>query len=64
MNVFNIMCTWIFLELLVTKLFLFGNNVIEKNYNVTFTSKRSLIVKFGGHWVEFIPYTKLYKVLY
>jgi hypothetical protein len=37
--VFNIMCTWIFLELLVTNLFLFGNNVIEKNYNMTFTSK-------------------------
>jgi len=34
---FNIMCTWIFLELSVTKLFLFGNNVIEKNYNMTFT---------------------------
>jgi hypothetical protein len=30
MNVFNIMCTWIVLELLVTKLSLFGNNVIEK----------------------------------
>jgi len=37
--VFNIMCTWIFLELLVTNFFLFGNNVIEKNYNMTFTSK-------------------------
>jgi hypothetical protein len=30
MNVFNTMCTWIFLEFLVTKLFLFENNVIEK----------------------------------
>jgi hypothetical protein len=39
MNAFNIICTWIFLELLVTKLFLFGNNVIEFFYNMTFTSK-------------------------
>jgi hypothetical protein len=29
MNVFNIMCTWVFLELLIKKLFLFENNVIE-----------------------------------
>jgi hypothetical protein len=37
LDVFNIMCTWIFLELLVTKLFLFGNNVIEFFYNMAFT---------------------------
>jgi len=36
MNVFNILCTWIFFELLVTRFFLFGNNVIEKNNNMTF----------------------------
>jgi hypothetical protein len=34
MNVFNIMCTWIFLELLVTKLLLFGNNVIDKKNDI------------------------------
>jgi hypothetical protein len=64
MNVFNIMCTCPFLELLVTKLFLFGNNVIEKNYNMTFMSKMSInFVESGGHQVKFIPFTKLYKVL-
>jgi hypothetical protein len=33
---FTMLSLWIFLELLVTELFLFGNNVIEKIYNMTF----------------------------
>jgi len=56
-NVFNIMCIWIFLELLVTKLFLFGNNVIEKNYNMTFTSKMiiNLLSLVATRWSSFHP---------
>jgi hypothetical protein len=37
MNVFNIMCTWIFLELLVRIFLKFENNVIENNNNMIFT---------------------------
>jgi hypothetical protein len=57
MNVFNIMCTWIFLEMLVTKLFLFGNNVIEKNYNMTFGSKMitNLLNIVVTKWSSFHP---------
>jgi hypothetical protein len=56
-NVLNIMCIWIFLELLVTKLFLFGNNVIEKNYNMTFTSKMiiNLLSLVATRWSSFHP---------
>ncbi len=57
MNVFNIACTWIFLELLATKLFLFGNIVIQKIYNMTFTSKLiiSLLSLVAISWSSFHP---------
>jgi hypothetical protein len=57
MNVFNIMCTRNFLELLGTKLFLFGNNVIEKLYNMTFMSKMilNLLSLVATKWSSFHP---------
>jgi hypothetical protein len=42
------MCTWIFLELLVTKLFFFGNNVIEIFYNMCHNLTLRLTTKAGA----------------
>jgi hypothetical protein len=56
---FYIMCTQIFLELLVKKLFLFRNNVINFFNNMTFKPKMiiNLLSLVATHQVEF------YKVL-
>jgi hypothetical protein len=57
LDIFNIMCTWILLELLVTKFFLFENNVIEKNYNMTFVSKMiiNMLSLVAIRWSSFHP---------
>jgi hypothetical protein len=57
MNVFNIMCIWIFLELLVKKFFLFGINVILKKIIMTFTLKMiiNLLSLVATRWSSFHP---------
>jgi hypothetical protein len=56
MNVFNIICIWIFLELLVTKFFEFGNNVLKKII-MTFTLKIfiNLLSLVATRWSSFHP---------
>jgi hypothetical protein len=54
---FTMLLAWILLELLVTKLFVFGNNVIEKIYNMTFMFKMiiTLLSLVPTKWSSFHP---------